>query len=289
MQAPQFRSRRLWSTLARVGFALSLMSAIGCAETVRKTAKEATPEAVEGAIETAHDPENRRDIAQVMNDPKIREASAALTRAVVGGALDAFTSEQRMDHLEKFSEAFMERMSAGIVKSMSAELRPQIAAMVAESTDRALERVLSEQTQQRAADFTVAVSRAAIRGVAEELEAKDPTHVGNPNVAQDRLGHLAQRASQGFAFGFQEAVNKSEARGDKRGEVLAAVGQTAKASRDIFSVGGLIAIGVFLVLAAGLVWSLIRARSLRQKSEQRENELLRLLSAHPELRSEARV
>jgi hypothetical protein len=172
---------------------------------------------------------------------------------------------------------------------MTAELRPQIAAMVAESTDRALERVLSEQTQQRAADFTVAVSRAAIRGVAEELQAKDPTQAGNPNVAQDRLGHLAQRASQGFAFGFQEAVNKSEARGDKRGEVLAAVGQTAKAGRDIFSVGGLIAIGAFLVLAAGLVWSLIRARSLRQKSEQRENELLRLLSAHPELRSEARV
>lgn len=292
MQQPQraARTNRLavtCSVWARLSVLLWLVLALGCAETVRKTAKEATPEAVEGAIETTHDPENRRDIAQVMSDPKIKQASAELTRAVVGGALDAFTSKERLERLDEFSEALMQRVSRGLIKSMADELRPQLTMMVAESTDRALERALSQQTEQRASEFATAISRAAVRGVVEELVAKDPAQAANPNAAQDRLGHLAQRASQGFAFGFQEAVSKSEAGNHEHGELLAAVGQTAKVSRDVLSVGGLIAIGAFIVLGVALGWALLRAHRLRQRSEIRENQLLRLLSAHPELASEA--
>jgi len=268
-----------WRSIRKVTILGLLFAPLACGGAVRQTAKEAAPAAVEGAIDTVQKPENRRDLAVVLGDPRIKEAAGELTNAIVGGALDSLTEQERLAKLEALSQAFVQRVGSGLAKTMAAELRPQINAMVAESAEQAMDRVLSEKNEARAAEFATAVSRAAMRGFIEELGASDSSPSG------DRIGNLAQRASQGFALGFQDAVQQSAARrdagSDRQGEVLASIGRAAKTSSDIFSFTGLI-VGLLLVALVGALGAaVLYARRYRRQSESKERELRQLLLSHP--------
>jgi hypothetical protein len=265
--------------------ALLLALCFGCAGTVRQTAKEAAPGAVEGAIQSAHHPENREDVAEILADPRIRAATSALASSMVGGALDALTDEERQQRLEAAANGLIERVGAGVVRQMSDELRPQIAAIVAESAERAVQQVLSQKTEERATEFTLAMSRAVVRGLAEELRANDPKALG------DGVSLVARRASQGFALGVQDAVDRSTARQDAgnapHGETLAAVGRAAKTGFDLLSWRGMILSLLGLGLLGGLVAAIVAALRYRRASAARAEALRSLLQAHPELAREA--
>jgi hypothetical protein len=129
------------------------------------------------------------------------------------------------------------------------------------------------------------VSRAAARGITEELSTGDAT------AANNRINDLSKQAAQGFAFGFEQAVDRSLARreaGDThQNQVLASVGRVGRTSLSLFSIGGVIVVLVVLALLGGLIAEFILARRYRRESQLRGNTLASLLRAHPELGSDA--
>ncbi|HET9932193.1 MAG TPA: hypothetical protein VFQ35_15930, partial [Polyangiaceae bacterium] len=135
---------------------------------------------------------------------------------------------------------------------------------------------------------TVAVSRAATRGITEELGATDATNA-NGRAGSSRIDALAKQLSNAFAVGFEDAVDRSMVRRNQGHErdapVLASLGRAATTSFDILSLGGAIAVLLFLGLVGALVALFVRARRYRRESELRDNVLSNLLRLHPELTS----
>ena len=84
-------------------FCIGVAGLLGCAGTVQRTAKEAAPAAVEGAVEEAREPDTRADIAAILEDPAIRSAASALTAAILAGAMDGLADDAR-------SARFMRRL-----------------------------------------------------------------------------------------------------------------------------------------------------------------------------------
>jgi hypothetical protein len=273
-------TRRVDRDRARRGgfavFCLAVASAIGCAETVQQTAKSAAPAAVEGAVEEANEPDTRSDIAMILADPEIRSAASSLSSAIVAGAFDGLTDEERSRELRRVTDGLVKTFGASMARSLRDDIGPQLSESVADAIDRSIERALNEETERRIEALTLAATRGALRGASDTLV--DANGQLAPAWGQ-ALGQIARGVAHEAAFGFDDAVRRARDDDAEGAPVLAALGTLSTLTQllPLLVAGGLV---LFVLLCAlPLVWSLFRLRQLRRESRAHEEAALALARA----------
>jgi hypothetical protein len=257
-------------------FCLAAAGTLGCAETLQQTAKSAAPAAVEGAVEEAQEPDTRNDIATILADPEIRSAVSELSSAIVAGAFDGLTDEQRSRELQRVTDGLVKTFGASMARSLRDDIGPQLSASVAEAVDRSIERALDSDTERRIEALALAATRGALRGAGETLVDENGRLA--PAWGQ-ALGQIARGVAYEASFGFDDAVRR--ARDDEAGSapVLAALGTLSTFTQllPLLVAGGLV---LFVLLCAlPLVWALFRLRKLRHESRAHEEAALTLARA----------
>lgn len=280
--------RRAW--IGRIGpvglgllFGLSGLASAGCAETAKQAARSAAPAAAEGTLDAARKPDNRQDIATIIGDPQIREASKALAGSVADGVFDALTDEERTAALERLSARLVEHLGPALAKTTMRDLRPAMSAVIAESVDQTMARLLSDENRERAGSVVAEIAQSAVRGMSEQI-GNDVARLGaTPDGTAEAANLsllLARNAGRGVALGIQDAVSETTLRreqGQKRpGEILALAGQAADLGVGLAAAMALALIGGAIALCAILAWLGWRARNFRRESERREDALLML-------------
>ena len=238
--------------------ASSLVLASGCAATVRKAARNAAPAAVDGSVEAARDPATRDVIAQVLADPEIRGATAAMSQAVTDGVLNSITEKKRLARAEAASDAFVEHMSKSLATSLRRDLSPAVASLVADSVEQSLD----ARVEARLEAMARAVARGSMAGVADgyktQLDAASPALDG-------LVKQVARTAGREATLGFQDAVAASTAQQKAGtaapGDVLAAAGRASDSLLVAFRFAGwLLVVAVVFIATTGIVWSIRRLR-----------------------------
>ncbi|HKO91466.1 MAG TPA: hypothetical protein VJU61_09960 [Polyangiaceae bacterium] len=257
---------------SRVGSAILAFACLtglsGCAATVQQAAKEATPAAVEGAIEGAKQPDTRNDIATILADPEIRAATSSLSAAFVAGALDGLSDEQRAE-LRRLTDAVVRGMGAAAAKALRDDIGPQLSKTLADAVDRSLEQTLNEHTEQRLQAMTAAVARGMAQGLGESLFDSS----GRPGPEWSRaIGLIARDITHQAAFGIDDAVRSAESgdSGEPEPQVLAALGTVASWTRTLpmLILGGLTL--ALLGCIAALAWLAARLQHYKRESLARE-------------------
>lgn len=264
------------SSLAVLCTAASL--SLGCAGTIKQAAREAAPAAVKETVSEVGEPETRKDLATILADPRIREASSALTEAVVEGALNGLTDEERIARLQQLTDAFVTRIGASMARSLQREIGPQLSITFADTIDRTLERVLGSATEARLQALALAVTRSSMQGVGEALV--DPSGQPSPLLRQ-AFGQVMRDMAYEASLGFDAAVRDARARADRdgSGEVLASL---ATLSSWTQAVSPLLVLGALLfgvVGLAALLWATFALRRGHHLDRADEVALLALARA----------
>lgn len=278
------RCRRRWAGPLLVGFAVLGLG--GCGATVREAAREAAPTAVDEGVEEMAEPDSRADIARLMQDPNLQQASSDLAGVIAAGMIEGATAPEHAERIAKFSEDLAVQVSSALAKSMSTELGPRVSRIAAESIEQTLDRVLSSGTQQRVTDLTRQLTQAVVQGMTANLNTRamqmgmtsiDPNA---PDGTQTAIAVLARQVGHGAALGFQDAVRQTELRREqgreREGDILALPGALAE-----IGLGALPWIGLFILIPtaaiiAALIWALVRGRQLRREAQAREDALVLL-------------
>jgi hypothetical protein len=264
-----------------------LLGTAGCASTVKQAAKEAAPAAVEEAGEEARDPKTRHNLAQVLGDPQIREATASLAQAIVDGALAGLTEKERVAELQRLTDAFVGTVGSALARSLQNDIGPQISATFADAVDRSLSRALDSHTEERLQAVAVAVTRAAMQSLGEGMI--DPTTGQTAPLMSHVMGQFAREVTRQGAFGFQDAVRQAELGfdsagigGRREGGVLAAAGRISDLALAFppLLLGGLVVVMFAGCVALGLaLWRLRHHRRLSQSHEDAALALARAIKA----------
>lgn len=266
---------------------LAAAGSLGCSGTLSRAAKSAAPAAVEGAVEEAQQPDTRDDIARILADPDIRNASSALTAAIIAGALDGLTDEQRVAELRRFGDGMVRSMGASFSRSLRDDIAPQLSEALAQAVDRSLERALDVGTEQRLEAMTQAVTRGMMKGLSQTLVDEN----GQPSAAWGTLlGHVARDVTRQAAFGLDDAVDSAERRSDgdePPARVLAALGTLSSLTQalPLLILGGLVAFACLFALPLG--WLLWRHRRLERESRAHQQAALALARAIKSTESQA--
>jgi hypothetical protein len=265
-----------WRCAAGAVICLAGASLSACAETVQKTAESAVPAAVEGVVDEAKEPETRNDIAKVLADPEIQRAATSLASALVSGALDGLTDEQRVGQMRGLTDALVRSLGVSMAHTLRSDIGPQLSASFAEAIDRSLERALDADTERRVEAMTLAVARGLVRGFGESLVDSS----GHPSpVWTTAFGPIARDVAQQAAFGLDDAVRHAR---DNEGDdlaVLAALGTLSTLTRALPLS---IAVGLVLWLLAcaiPVIWLASRVRHYKRQSLAREDAVLVLARA----------
>jgi len=268
----------LWRGRAgRVGlFCIAVAGLLGCAATVQKTAKEAAPAAVEGAVEEARKPDTRADIAAILQDPEIRSAASALTAAILAGAMDGLADDARSAQLQHLTDAVVRSMGASFANSLRQDIGPQLSQTLAEAVNHSLEQALNEDTQQRLSALTGAVTRGLMDGVHQGLV--DAT--GQPSQAyRTLLGQAARDVTEQAALGLDDAVRRASDEDGSEAPVLAALGTLSALTRalPLLIIAGFVMFAALCVAPA--VWLWTRVQHHRRESLAHQEAALALARA----------
>lgn len=147
-------------------------SIVGCAETAKQAARTAAPAAAEGTLETARKPENRRDIATIIGDPRIRAASRELAGSVADGVFDTLTDEERLVALQDLSQGLVERLGPALAKMTIRDLRPALTATIAESENHSVAQVFSDENRERLGATAKVVVQFVADAFSQEIGAE---------------------------------------------------------------------------------------------------------------------
>jgi hypothetical protein len=254
------------------------LGSTGCAETIQKTAKSAAPAMVEGAADEAQQPDTRNDIATVLSDPEIRSAASSLSAAILAGAFDGLTDEERSQQLRGLADGMVRTLGASMAKSLRDDIGPQLSKSLADAVNQSLERALDADMERRLEAMTLAVTRGMMKGAGEAL--LDPS--GQPSPVWGRfIGRIARDATQEAAWGLDDAVRRAErnAGDEPPAPVLAALGTVATLTQALpFVIAG----GLLLLLLLGavpVVWLIARVRHHQRQSLEHEQAALALARA----------
>lgn len=267
-------------------FCLTAAASLGCAGTVQEAAKSAAPAAVEGAVEEAQDPDTRDDIARILADPEIRAASGALTAAIVAGAFDGLTDEERVAELRRMTDGMVRSMGASVARSLRDDVGPQLSEAIAQAVDRSIERALDADTERRLEVMTQAAARGLMKGMGEALV--DPN--GQPSPAWGTLvGQVARDVTRQAAYGLDDAVDRAEQNdgSEPPARVLAALGTLTSLTQLLpwLLLGGMLAFLVLCVLP--VAWLLLRQRRLERENRVHQEAALALARAIKSTESQA--
>jgi hypothetical protein len=260
-----------------VAAVICLAGSTGCAAALEQTAKSAAPAAVEGAVEEANRPDTRNDIATILADPEIRAAASSLSTAVLAGALDGLTDEQRTQQLSHLLDVMVRRLGSTMAKSMRDDIGPELSRNLADAVDRSLERALDVDTERRLEALTLAIARGMTKGVGEALVDAS----GERSPWGRELGQIAREVTQEAAFGLDDAVRRAESseRDEPPARVLAALGTLSTLTQALPLLLAFAVASLLLGCALPVAWLVMRLRHYKRQSLAREEATLALARA----------
>lgn len=149
---------------AFVGF--SLVGSIGCAGAEGLT-RRAVPAALDSSVEYLEDPEAQKKIQRLLEDPQIQAASRELTSALVEGALDGATDEERQTRLRGLTTRFIDSVAAAAARNLREDISPALNQAAASAVQRVLATALSPQSRQQAGAMVDEVTRSAVSAMTQ--------------------------------------------------------------------------------------------------------------------------
>ena len=142
-----------------------VLGAAGCAGVVAPT----TRTAVDSGLSTLAQPQNRREIQEILNSDEVLRATRGLTRAVIDEALSGGPGSDA--RLTTLSGNFAHDIAPALGRTVDDVVLPRVQVAVASAVRAALDQALSDENRQRTAKFTADVARQAVAGVAPQVEA----------------------------------------------------------------------------------------------------------------------
>ena len=138
----------------------------GCADVVAP----ATRSAVDSSLTTLAEPQNRREIEQILRSDEVTRATRSLARA----ALDEFLSGGSPDsdaRMQKLSTDFARDIGPALGSTLDDVVLPRVQAAIATSVRTSLDQMLDERNRQRIGAFTGDVASQTVARVGPQVEA----------------------------------------------------------------------------------------------------------------------
>ena len=142
------------------------IAAGGCADVVAP----ATRGVVDSGLGTLAQPQNRREIEQILRSDEVTRATRSLTRA----ALDEMLSGGGPDsdaRLAKLATDFARDIGPALGLTLDDVVLPRVQAAIAANVHASLDQLLDERNRQRVGDFTADVAGRTVARVSPQLEA----------------------------------------------------------------------------------------------------------------------
>ncbi|MEZ4428795.1 MAG: hypothetical protein R3A51_14025 [Nannocystaceae bacterium] len=140
--------------------ALALVA--GCANASENIARRATPASIRAALESLSEPENRRLLNDLMDNPEVRQAAHELAESITKGVLDGLTDEARAKKLQDVSDAFVRRLAKAVGESLEAEVTPRVVELLRRSVEQTLDAALSDDVRRDAQSMVQGITRVAV-------------------------------------------------------------------------------------------------------------------------------
>jgi len=280
----------------------------GCAYNAENIVRRTTPAAIEETLEALNDPGNQALIRDLVDDEAVKAAVAELAEAMTSGALDGLSDEERASHLTELSARLVERLVAAAGEGIRDELTPSVQSMVERTVESAIERSLSAETRKRAQALAAGVAREAAAAMVSSSSERIRRDLGPalagvidddltpaleralaqrliPAIAAALEAELEERAKPAIA-GLSREVAKQMVLGvddalveldivdpELRRALLQDLNADLNRGIRFAEVLAWVFAALALLLALFLVRTLLRARSLRQHSEQIERAM----------------
>jgi hypothetical protein len=284
-----------------VALGLLLVLHAGCAHTVGEmagaAATSATPAVINESLKTLDTDATRKLILDLLSNPDVQKSAQMLIARLTDGALDALSRPERAERIAQLAEMFLTRIFAAVEHTLHTAIGPEVANMVSETVDAALQHAMSPENQERMADTVAKVTERAVTVLATTVNAQMHTTLRtvlredlgpalrdglNDKATQDALGATMRTMTKQAMLGMQDAFVEIDKR-DHQG----AVPPTLFSRMQRLAVEGsnlaryvAIALGA-LVLLLGF-W-LFRTRSrvslVTREADRREAALLSLAQA----------
>lgn len=280
----------------------------GCAYNAENIVRRTTPAAIEETLEALSDPDNQAMIRELVDDDAVKAAVAEIAEAMTSGALEGLGDEERAAHLTELSASLVDRLIAAAGEGIRDELTPSVQSMVERTVESAIERSLSPETQRRAQALAAGVAREAaaamVTGSSERIRRDlgpalagviddDLTPALERALAQrlipaisaaleaeleDRakpaLAGLSREVAKQMVLGVDDALVELEiVDPELRRALLKDLNADLNRGVRFAEVLAWIFAAIAILLALFLARALLRARSLRQHSEQVERAM----------------
>ncbi len=171
--ASQHRGLGAWVRRGTIWLALAALP--GCAhamgELAGTAAATAAPEAIHASLDTLDTAATRRQILDILGSPEVQTAAQLLMARLTDGALDALTSADRAKRITALSTGFVTTIAESVSQSLHTSLGPEIALMVSNSMDAALQQALSPENQARMASLVAAVLERSVITLAASVNS----------------------------------------------------------------------------------------------------------------------
>lgn len=252
------RSTKLLSTLVILGS----LTAVGCASTIEKVARQTTPAIIDEGVKKAADPQTQRTLVESIDEELVEKAARRITAGVVDGTLDAFADGERNARVSKIADKFVLPLSIQTIE-------PQA---ITGAINAAMETALGPEGQVKMERFSSALSKSLIAGFAEGTGE----HLG-PGVGDrinEALGKSAREIAKQATLGFQDAITEAEEKrkkGEADSSVLSFAGKAAEAGIGGITILAAIAVVVAVALGIALFVVLRRAHAVAPRRRVRSS------------------
>ncbi|MEZ4379861.1 MAG: hypothetical protein R3A79_00830 [Nannocystaceae bacterium] len=277
----------------------------GCAYASERVIRRSTPAAIEETLGALNDPDNQEAIRALVGDADVQDAIRELAEAMTSGALDGLSDEARAERLQAISEQMVTRLIAAAGEGIRDEITPSVERLVERTVSTAIERSLGPATRRdaealargvvREAAATMVASAAtglredlgpALASVIEEdiepaLEralaerlipalAKAMDEELRP-LLKAMIAELTREAAKQVVLGVDDALVELEIVDpvERRELIRSITGSVGRGARIAELLAWLLA-AVAIILTVFLVRALLRARSLRERTERME-------------------
>ena len=273
----------------------------GCAHTVGEmagaAATSATPAVINESLKTLDSDATRKLILDLLSNPDVQKAAQMLVAHLTDGALDALARPERAERIAQLSEVFLARIFAAVEHTLNTAIGPEVAHLVSETVDAALQRAMSPENQERMADTVAKVTERAVTVLATSVNAQMHTALQTvlrqdlgpalrdglrDPATQEALGATMRTMTKQAMLGMQDAfveIDKRDQKGIVPPTLFSRMQRIAVEGSNLARYIA-IALGVLVVLLG--VW-LFRTRSrvslVTREADRREAALLSLAQA----------
>ena len=238
-----------------------------CAPSINAVARQASKAAVDEGTEQITEEDTQNSLREAANDPDIQAATKAMTDHVAEGVLKALESDRAHQQLTGLTKTITQSAVQQLVAALGA---PQTRAQLVGLTNAITEAALQQAARSMQTELRPAVQAMIRDDVGQGLAAALHSQL------QPALGQTAQTVAYNAVIGANDGLGRAWAGSDGLSADLRDSGEQGVGLMGLV----LTAMGLFaLMLVAGAVMMVARARRTRHEVARLENATLLLATA----------